>query len=564
MAPVGHALTIVDSREVGGPDMGSAAGDAALVARVLDGAPVFLAYFDARLVLAVCNTAAARALGHTPEEAIGLSLPELLGKESPMVKALIETVHTGEPRSLVLAPMFDGPEEEPRTFAGSLVPDLDASGGVRGVFASAFDITDQVLELRMTARLAESLNVILQAIARMDDPMELLDTLASESLKAVHGDYSVVSIRSGRSWVVTHHHGTGGEARVGMDYPLDERPVVHDAATSGQVQYIEDALEDPRTNKSIMERFGVKSFVAVPLTLRGETLGVFEIVFAHAAQAFDEPTRAYLSNLASAASLAYGRIREYQHEHRIADALQAALLRLPSEVRGLRFASHYAAASDEALVGGDFFDVFEIDAGRVGITIGDVSGKGLSAAIITSRVRDSLRLCALDGLDPAACVTKTNRLLYQVTPSDVFATLIFGILNTVSGDLVYVSAAHPPAVLQRNDGSIVLLEGSGSVVGGFMTLEFAEKTVTLDHGDAVVFYTDGLTEARRDGEMYGLERMVEFLGVRRRSSLEALVNDVFNNVREYTRSRLRDDVAMLAITLDRPAERPRVPGDGPA
>jgi serine phosphatase RsbU (regulator of sigma subunit) len=252
-------------------------------------------------------------------------------------------------------------------------------------------------------------------------------------------------------------------------------------------------------------------------------------------------------------------MREYQHEHRIADTLQAALLRLPTEVQGLRFSSHYAAASDEALVGGDFFDVFELDGGKAGVTIGDVSGKGLSAAIITSRVRDCLRLCALDGLTPAECVTKTSELLYRITPGDVFATLIFGIIDTGTGELTYVTAAHPGGILQRRDGRILLLEGANSVVGGFPYLKFSERRVTLEAGDALVLYTDGLTEARRDGEMYGIDRMIEYLGVRNRTSLEALVNDVFNNVREYTHNRLSDDVAMLAITLDRIADGPKEP-----
>jgi serine phosphatase RsbU (regulator of sigma subunit) len=427
------------------------------------------------------------------------------------------------------------------------------------VFASAIDVTREMTGLRRSARLGESLGVILEAVARTTDPMQLLDTLAAEILKALGGDYCLVSIQSGRAWVVTHHHGVAGADRVGVEYSLEQRPVIYDAASTGEIQYVENALTHARTNKLIMSRFGIRSFVAVPLTLRGETLGVFEIVFTRELNDFDDATRTYLNNLASAASLAYGRMREYQHERRIADTLQAALLRMPTEVEGLRFSTHYAAASEEALVGGDFFDVFELDSGRAGITIGDVSGKGLSAAIITSRIRDCLRLCALDDLSPAECVTKTSALLYRITPGDVFATLIFGIVDTGTGELTYVTAAHPGGILQRRDGHILLLEGANSVVGGFPYLKFTERRVTLEPGDVLVLYTDGLTEARRDGEMYGIDRMIEYLGVRRRSSLESLVNDIFNNVREYTHNRLSDDVAVLAITLDRIAGSPKEP-----
>ena len=418
---------------------------------------------------------------------------------------------------------------------------------------------DEVADLRMGARLADSLGLILAALAAQTDPMQLLDVLAEEALKAVGGDYSLVSIRSGRSWMVTHHHGTGGETRVGLEYPIEERPVIWDAVESGEIQYVENSLTHPRTNKRIMESFDVRSFVAVPLTLRGETLGVFEIVFTESARAFDHRLRDYLSSLAGAASLAYGRMVEYQHERRIADTLQAALLRLPTQVRGLRFASRYVAASDEALVGGDFFDLFEIDAGKAAFTIGDVSGKGLAAAIVTSRVRDCLRLCALDGLGPAACVTKTNRLLFRVTPPDMFATLTFGTINTVSGELVYSSAAHPPVILQRADGSVELLEGPGSVVGAFQGVDFSERVVRLHRGDALLLYTDGVIEARRDGEMYGVERLVARLGSRGRSSLEALLSDVLEDVHQFTNTRLRDDVALMALTLDAPVSLAPIP-----
>jgi GAF domain-containing protein len=517
----------------------------ALASRVLDDSPVMVVYVDSELTIVVCNKAGAGAFRRSQGEVIGRPLFDLIRPDSQMAEAIVGAMRTRLGADRLFTTMIASSSDEPRTFAGSLIPDLDEGGAVRGVFISALDVTGGVSDLRMAARLAQSLGVILQAIARMDDPIVLLDILAAESLEAVRGVYSLVSVRNDRSWVVTHSHGVGGEERVGIEYPLDERPVLCDAADSGEIQFIEDAQTHARTNKDIMRRFGIESFVAVPLTLRGETLGVFEIVFDRR-RVFDAATRDYLSNIASAASLVYGRMRDYRHEHRIADALQAALLRLPTDVRGIRFASHYAAASDEALVGGDFFDVFEIDGARVGVTVGDVSGKGLSAAIITSRVRDSLRLCALEGLSPAECVTKTNRLLYRVTPPDVFATLVFGILNTVSGHLTYVSAAHPPGVLHRADGTIVLLEGPNSVVGAFEWLEFVEASVTVEAGDALVLFTDGLTEARRDGEMYGLQRLIDFLTARKRSSLEMLVSEVFSN------SRLRDDVAMLAIALDRP------------
>jgi GAF domain-containing protein len=535
-----------------GADVPERIYDAEIARHILEDMPIPVAYLDPDLTVTFCNAAGESLLGRVSGDIIGRGIADIVTAGSEILRALADTVGSRAPRSITFVRPAAPGDDDSRILVASLAPDIADDGSLRGVLVTAYEVTEQVTMLRRTAQFAESLNVILQSISGSTDPMELLDRLSEEALEALHGDYSLVSIRGGGSWVVTHHHGAGGEDRVGVEYPLEERPAIQEAVATGKVQYIEDALTDPRTNKRIMDRFGIRSFVAVPLVLRGETLGVFEIVYADRPHHFDEARRRYLDTLAGAASLAYGRMREYQHQQRIADTLQAALLRLPTAVGGIRFASHYAAASDEALVGGDFFDVFEIEPGRIGITIGDVSGKGLSAAIVTSRVRDCLRLCALDGLTPSECVSKTNRLLFRITPSDMFATLIFGILDTASGVLTYVAAAHPAGILQRRDGQMELLEGANSVVGGFPDLRFEERSVTLDRGDALVLYTDGLTEARRDGEMFGADRLVEFLEHRTRGSLEALVNEVLAAVRVYARGQLSDDVAMLAIALDRP------------
>jgi len=276
-----------------------------LAARILDAMPAFIAYFDADLRFVECNAASARIFGLTREQMLGRRLSEVIsGPGSRMERTVREAVRTKQPISTTFTFARPGGEDVAHAFAASIVPELDAEGLLLGVYASAFDVTDQTLELKAAARYGDSLNVVMQTIVSTLDADVMLERVVEESLRATGADYSLVVTRLGDKWVVSHDFGQGGSERVGVDYELDERPVILDAVTTGEVQFVEDALNHPRTNKKIMERFGIKSFVAVPLTLKGETLGVFEIAWIRDKVTFDATIAAYLRNLASAVSLA--------------------------------------------------------------------------------------------------------------------------------------------------------------------------------------------------------------------------------------------------------------------
>jgi transcriptional regulator of aromatic amino acid metabolism len=209
--------------------------DAEVARHVLEDLPTPVAYLDPGLTVAVCNPAGASVFGRSAEDVVGRRIEDLVSVDSGILRALRETVDARAPRSVTFVwPLTHG-DDEPRMLAASLVPDVGKDGSLEGVLVTAYETTEQMTSIRRSARFGESLNVILQAIARMSDPIELLDSLASESLGAVNGDYSLVSIQSGGSWVVTHHHGTGGEDRIGVEYPIAERPVIEEAAATGEV-----------------------------------------------------------------------------------------------------------------------------------------------------------------------------------------------------------------------------------------------------------------------------------------------------------------------------------------
>ena len=147
-------------------------------------------------------------------------------------------------------------------------------------------------------------------------------------------------------------------------------------------------------------------------------------------------------------------------------------------------------------VGGDFYDFFQIDERRVGVTIADVSGKGVPAAFFMLIARTLLRATALFGLAPSACLTKVNDILSAENDQMLFVTLFYGILDIETGRFTYANAGHNWPVTLHADGSVAMLDGTGgtalAVIEG---LAFEEKSIDLAPGDLMLLYTDGVTEA---------------------------------------------------------------------
>ena len=201
-------------------------------------------------------------------------------------------------------------------------------------------------------------------------------------------------------------------------------------------------------------------------------------------------------------------------------------------------------------MGGDFYDAFTMSGGRSAVLMGDVSGKGLDAAVVTSFVKNTVRAFAHGDNSPAVIVAKTNDVLATAARLPDFASIVFMVVEVETRRVTYCSAGHPPAIVLRADGSVERLECGSPVIGAFIGLDYSEDTFELAEGDTVVLYTDGVTEARSaDGGFFGEERL---LGVLRDAAgadaakVPALLNDA---VMSFTGGRLSDDIAILAFRI---------------
>jgi sigma-B regulation protein RsbU (phosphoserine phosphatase) len=236
-----------------------------------------------------------------------------------------------------------------------------------------------------------------------------------------------------------------------------------------------------------------------------------------------------------------------ERARRLARTLQKTLIppTLP-QIPNLDLAAAYRPAGDGDEVGGDFYDVFPVGEQDWVAVIGDVSGKGVDAAVITSLARHTLRALAARHDEPSAMLDGLNQVLVH-EQTDRFCTISLLRLrrDTDGWSAVLTTGGHPLPLLVRPGAEPVAFGGEGPLVGVMAGPTFVERSVRLAPGDMLVLYTDGITEGRRDGEFYGEERLVAMLSGA--SDPASIVERLVSDVVDFQRGVPRDDIAVLAV-----------------
>lgn len=321
----------------------------------------------------------------------------------------------------------------------------------------------------------------------------------------------------------------------------DQLPIVRIGPSSRSAEWLRDS-------------FGLAEGMVVPVRIRGEWVGaiLFGRSEASAVREGDDLSDGFARRLSSAVAIAMANAREFESEHRIAETLQEALLNVDGSVEGIEFGVRYRSATVAARVGGDFYDVFTMQDGRVGVLIGDVSGKGLDAAVLTTLVKHTIRAFAHWSMSPAEVLDRSNGVLVASARMRDFASATLMVLDPRSGRVVYCQAGHPPAFVRRATGGIEPLRCSSPVVGALEDIGFEESEFVVEPGDVVVLYTDGLTEARdHTGAFFSEERVVRTLESTGQLDVHELVESLGGAAEQFAGGSLADDVAVVAFRLDR-------------
>ena len=303
-----------------------------------------------------------------------------------------------------------------------------------------------------------------------------------------------------------------------------------------------DYFTDPESARSgYREVFTNGSVTDYPLTIRARDGRLTDVLYN--ATVYRDQEGKVLGVFAAARDIT--AIKELEEQRAIASTLQKALLDIPQRARGVEFGHLYRSATKQAQVGGDFYDVFEAKGGRIAILIGDVSGHGLEAARIATFAKDVVHAFAHQFRWPHLVLRETNRLLVEKNLGG-FVTAFLGFLDPESGTLTHSSAGHPPPLLAM-DGQVAFLETLGLPLGVFADACYRDIETKIQEGSVLLLYTDGITEARQNGDLYGEARLAAALVRMHGRPAEALPASLLDEALAFSGGALRDDVALLAV-----------------
>lgn len=368
---------------------------------------------------------------------------------------------------------------------------------------------------------------------------DLLDELLERTRDLLSADTAAVLLldSTGAELVATAASGIDQGVRQGVRFPVGQG-FAGTVAARGEPVIVEHA-----------DRADVASILGVPMFSAGRVIGVLHIGTVNRRH-FTPDDVELLQLVADRASLAT-QARLSRLDRATTLALQRSLLpSRPPVVAGLDVAARYVPGA-EVGVGGDWYDLFALPSGHVGIVIGDVAGNGLHAAIVMGRIRSALRAYALETPDPAEVLTRLDRKVQLFEPG-AMATVCYAVLDPRDDSLVVSSAGHLPPLTAAPDGSI----GRFDVVpdpplGAYPGVTRRTTTATLPLDACLFLYTDGLVERRRESITVGINRLADVLPCTSADEMCATAMTVLLGDRPAS-----DDVAVLAVRRTATADRP--------
>ncbi len=368
-----------------------------------------------------------------------------------------------------------------------------------------------------------------------------------EELFQVILDLSVDAVCAGRGVLMTLESGGALQVRANRGEGFEISKTVRDRVLSEKASLlVRDAQMDQalRDHMSIVEQ-KVRSMLAVPLQTNDRVIGLIYVDSPHLIREFSREDLSLLTVMANVAAIRieHARLNEIEEAERAMakEMQQAALIQnalLPSkapEVAGMDIAGRTVACHT---VGGDYYDFLPFPDGRVAMLVGDVAGKGMPASLLMSSLQARVQVLFENPDDLANKVERLNRITCGNCPENRFITFFMTIANPETGELVFTNAGHNPPVLVRaaaEDNKFELLKGGGLILGILPMAKYQESRITMESGDVLVLFSDGVTEAADPTDNdFGEERLAALVASMRDRPAAEIVDAIHTAVTEFT------------------------------
>lgn len=392
------------------------------------------------------------------------------------------------------------------------------------------------------------------------NPQEVLGIAAEQLVKLIGVDYCAITIYTSTGWsgdVVAEYPALGALGRhVTFENSEDFE---NDVQIMGQPIYIASILHDRRTRpvRALAEQLGMESMLIVPLISRGRAIGAIGMTSRSKGRLFSAEELELCRTVAAQVAIALENARLFQlsvtrieQEMEIARSIQANLFprSLPA-IPGVDLAARCVPARE---TGGDFYDVLPLDHSRFGLSVGDVSGKSLPAAMVMAAARSIVRSEALDHPLPEDVMDQTNMLISQDVPQDMYVALCYAVYDAQQRSLELALGGQLTPLLRKSDGTVSFIEASSNLPLGIVpSVRYVATNVRLERGDTVLLYTDGLVEAfSPDGELFGFERLQATFAACGDLPAEVIVERLFAAVNDWQAGVERhDDITTVVLRV---------------
>jgi phosphoserine phosphatase RsbU/P len=407
--------------------------------------------------------------------------------------------------------------------------------------ADSPDWRQQVQELMLLQRIAQGIGALL-------DLQTLLEKIVVDVADTFGYTRSAILLKQGEEMVIAAVRGwTANVHRKGERFTVGRYGIIGYTAAAGQTYYAPDVRKDPYYE--ISEPL-TRSELSIPLKARGELIGIFDVQTPES-DGFTLARRHVLEALAVHIAIAIDNARLLDQERGEKMRMLKELEEAQTIQRGL-FPNEAPALPPFALsgmclasraVGGDWYDYIPLRDGRLAVVLGDVSGKGMAAALLMSSTRSIVRLLAEQEISPSAVLTKLNRILLTDFPSSKFVTMIYALLNPRDGTVTVANAGHN-LPLFLSDGNFRFIENPSGPPLGIRPDTFSEESVMAKSGARLVLYSDGISEAAgSDSQEYGATGIQMHLQLAN-SSVTSLLSDVHRFTAGHP---LEDDATIVLI-----------------
>ncbi|MDZ7692841.1 MAG: GAF domain-containing SpoIIE family protein phosphatase [Balneolaceae bacterium] len=418
-------------------------------------------------------------------------------------------------------------------------------------------LTQENKELQLAVSELTVLNDVATAISSTQPVEKIIDQIVLKCIKHLNVEEGTVSL---------HEPGSASSQFQTMirrqDSSSEKVPIKLDSRLTGWMLKKQTILlsnnirEDDRFNFLDESSYSFRSILCAPLLVKGNLIGYLAVFNKKGGVEFSGQDKRLLSIIASQSAQVIENARLYeeekallslQEELRLARDIQLNLLPDSTpQIPGVEIAATTIPAMS---VGGDYYDFLDMRSSKIGFCVGDITGKGMPAAMLMANLQATLRsqVMSVDQCDK--CLESTNKLLFRSTESTKFATLFLGVLNYENNILEFANGGHDAPLLFRSEGEPELLNSTGLLLGVMEDSVYSKCEVTLGPGDLLLVYSDGITEAMdKKDEEFGLTRLIEMVKKNREKSADDIMNAILEKIKDHADGHPQsDDITLILI-----------------